>query len=43
MSAIWTAMIRDHTDIPVHMVAGNLDMMGKRIFSDNKNIDSQTA
>jgi hypothetical protein len=38
MSAIWTAMIRDHTDIPVHMVAGNLDMMGKRIFGDNKNM-----
>ncbi|MDB9511035.1 hypothetical protein PN499_07560 [Kamptonema animale CS-326] len=35
MSAIWTAMIRDNTDIPVHMVAGSLDMMGKRIFGDN--------
>jgi hypothetical protein len=40
MSAIWTAMLRDRTDIdiPVHMVAGNLDMMGKRIFGDNKNM-----
>lgn len=37
MSAIWTAMIRDHTDIPAYMVAGSLDMMGKRIFGNNMN------
>jgi hypothetical protein len=38
MSAWWTAMIRDHTNIPVHMVAGSLDMKGKRIFGDDKNM-----
>jgi hypothetical protein len=37
MSALWTILIRDHTDIPVHMVAGNLDMMGRRIFGNNMN------
>ncbi|OKH38113.1 hypothetical protein NIES2119_11185 [[Phormidium ambiguum] IAM M-71] len=37
MSAIWTAMIRDNTDIPAYMVAGSLDIMGKRIFGDNMN------
>ncbi|HLO87873.1 MAG TPA: hypothetical protein VK203_23090 [Nostocaceae cyanobacterium] len=35
MSAMWTAMIRDNTNIPVYMVAGSLDMNEKRIFGGN--------
>ena len=35
MSALWTAIIRDNTNIPVHMIAGSLDMMGRRLFGSN--------
>ena len=42
MSAIWTAMIRHYTDIPVHMVAGSLDMRGKRIFGHTMNTDDMS-
>ncbi|MEH2006476.1 hypothetical protein [Nostoc sp.] len=38
MSAMWTAMIRDNTNIPVHMIAGSLDMRGRRIFGNDKNM-----
>lgn len=32
MSALWGALIRDSTDIPTHVIAGNLLMNNRKIF-----------
>ena len=40
MSAIWAAMIRDKTSIPTYLVAGCLDLNGKRIFGGDSTINN---
>jgi hypothetical protein len=32
MSALWGAFVRDKTNIPVHVVAGNLSINDKKVF-----------
>ncbi len=34
MNAALVVMIRDHTNIPIHMVAGTLDLHNQRVFGD---------
>lgn len=36
MSALWAAVVRDHTSIPTQLVAGNLYLQGRCVFGDHK-------
>ena len=40
MSALWGASIKDHTDIPVEVIAGNLSINNKKIFYSDRSPQS---
>jgi hypothetical protein len=39
MSALWGSLIRDKTDIPTHVVAGNLSINNKKIFYNDSSTE----